>query len=199
MTLDEMDIQGAEEQTQIFTWHTIDAVYASYAAAQHRVCQYTQLAKIYQLEADDWAVKIEKANHLMPDYKPVWGTVMFELAINKQLLLACSLNMLVQLAITYHYPYCVHILELLVVRQVGLTSYLVTVIRNSTLTSLHIVDLQSFKFPNNDCCNCALLLADFDGHSDDACTTSSMTALLKPGSPDATTSWEECLGQSTPS
>jgi hypothetical protein len=75
MTLDEIDIQGAEELTQIFTRHTIDAVYASYAAAQHRVRQYTQLAKIYQREADDWAVKIEKAAHMMPDYKPVWGTL----------------------------------------------------------------------------------------------------------------------------
>ncbi|KAG2744923.1 hypothetical protein P692DRAFT_20743026 [Suillus brevipes Sb2] len=74
MTLDEIDIQGSEELTQMFTRHSIDAVYASYAAAQHRVRQYTQLVKIYQLEADDWAVKIEKANHLMPDYKPVWGT-----------------------------------------------------------------------------------------------------------------------------
>lgn len=73
MTLDEIDIQGAEEQTQIFTRHTIDAVYASYATAQHRVRQYTQLAKIYQREADDWAVKIEKASHIMPDYTPAWG------------------------------------------------------------------------------------------------------------------------------
>jgi hypothetical protein len=48
MTLDKIDIQGAEEKTQIFTRHTIDAVYASYAAAQHRIHQYTQLAKIYQ-------------------------------------------------------------------------------------------------------------------------------------------------------
>jgi len=73
MTLDKIDIQGAEEKTQIFTRHTIDAVYASYAAAQHRIHQYTQLAKIYQWEADDWAIKIEKANHIMPNYKPVWG------------------------------------------------------------------------------------------------------------------------------
>jgi hypothetical protein len=73
MTLDEIDIQGSEELTQMFTRHSIDAVYASYAAAQHRVRQYTQLAKIYQLEADDWAIKIEKATHIMPDYKPVWG------------------------------------------------------------------------------------------------------------------------------
>jgi hypothetical protein len=72
MTLDEIDIEGDEEQTKAFTRFTIDAVCASYAAAQHRVRQYTQLAKIYQREADDWAVKLEKAGHIMPDYKPAW-------------------------------------------------------------------------------------------------------------------------------
>lgn len=72
MTLDEIDIEGDEEQTKVFTQYTIDAVCASYAAAQNRVRQYTQLAKIYQREADDWAVKLEKAGHIMPDYKPTW-------------------------------------------------------------------------------------------------------------------------------
>lgn len=72
MTLDEIDIEGDEEQTKVFTQYTIDTVCTSYAAAQNRVCQYTQLAKIYQREADDWAVKLEKAGHIMPDYKPTW-------------------------------------------------------------------------------------------------------------------------------
>ncbi|KAG1838353.1 hypothetical protein DFJ58DRAFT_917182, partial [Suillus subalutaceus] len=70
MTLDEIDIEADEEQTEIFTWYTIDAVCASYAAARNRVRQYTQLAKIYQQEADDWAIKLERASYVMPDYKP---------------------------------------------------------------------------------------------------------------------------------
>jgi hypothetical protein len=74
MTLDEIDIPADEEQTEIFTRYTIDAVCASYAAARNRVRQYTQLAKIYQREADDWAIKLEKAEYVMPDYKPVWWT-----------------------------------------------------------------------------------------------------------------------------
>ncbi|KAG2757576.1 hypothetical protein P692DRAFT_20711625 [Suillus brevipes Sb2] len=74
MTLDEIDIEADEEQTEIFTRYTIDAVCASHAAARNRVRQYTQLAKIYQREADDWAVKLEKAGYVMPDYKPVWWT-----------------------------------------------------------------------------------------------------------------------------
>jgi hypothetical protein len=72
MTLDKIDIEADEEQTKIFTRYTIDAVWASYAAAWNRVRQYTQLAKIYQWEADDWVVKLEKASYVMPDYKPVW-------------------------------------------------------------------------------------------------------------------------------
>jgi hypothetical protein len=74
MTLDKIDIEGDKEQTKIFTQYTIDAVCASYAAARNRVHQYTQLAKIYQWEADDSAVKLEKAGHIMPDYKPAWWT-----------------------------------------------------------------------------------------------------------------------------
>jgi hypothetical protein len=72
MTLDEIDIEEDDEQTELFTWYTIDAVCASYVAARNRARQYTQLAKIYQREADNWAVKLEKAGHIMPDYKPVW-------------------------------------------------------------------------------------------------------------------------------
>lgn len=74
MTLDEIDIQADEEQTELFTRYTIDAVCASYAVARNRVRQYTQLAKIYQREADDWAVKLEKAGYVMPGYKPAWWT-----------------------------------------------------------------------------------------------------------------------------
>jgi hypothetical protein len=48
MTLDEIDIEGDEEQNKIFTQYTIDAVCTSYATAKNRVRQYTQLAKIYQ-------------------------------------------------------------------------------------------------------------------------------------------------------
>lgn len=75
ISLDEVDIEEDDHANELFTRYTIDMVYASYAAAQNRVRQYTQLLHILQREADDWASKIEKANNVMPDYKPVgWLT-----------------------------------------------------------------------------------------------------------------------------
>ncbi|KAG2109000.1 uncharacterized protein F5147DRAFT_773336 [Suillus discolor] len=46
--LDEVDIQDDEHANELFTRYTIDTVYASYAAAQNRVRQYTQLLQILQ-------------------------------------------------------------------------------------------------------------------------------------------------------
>lgn len=75
MTLDEVDIEDDEQANELFTRYTIDTVYASYAAAQNRVRQYTQLLQILQREVDDWASKVEKAKHVMPGYMPVgWLT-----------------------------------------------------------------------------------------------------------------------------
>jgi hypothetical protein len=71
MTFDEVEIEEEDHANELFTRYTIDTVYASHAAAQKRVRQYTQLLHILQREVDDWASKIEKANHVMPGYKPV--------------------------------------------------------------------------------------------------------------------------------
>ncbi|KAG2739891.1 hypothetical protein P692DRAFT_20342071 [Suillus brevipes Sb2] len=75
MTFDEVDIEEDEHANELFTRYTIDTVYASYAAAQNRLRQYTQLLQILQREVDDWASKVEKAKHVMPEYMPVgWLT-----------------------------------------------------------------------------------------------------------------------------
>ncbi|KAG2745116.1 hypothetical protein P692DRAFT_20877396 [Suillus brevipes Sb2] len=66
MTFDEVEIEEEDHANELFTRYTIDTVYASHAAAQKRVRQYTQLLHILQREVDDWASKIEKANHVMP-------------------------------------------------------------------------------------------------------------------------------------
>ncbi|KAG1801444.1 uncharacterized protein HD556DRAFT_1438471 [Suillus plorans] len=71
MSLDDIDL-GDEAQDKLFTQYTINTVYASYSAAQHRVRQYTHLLELLQREVDEWAMKVEKASHIMPDYKPVW-------------------------------------------------------------------------------------------------------------------------------
>lgn len=64
-----------EQANELFTRYTIDTFYASYATAQNRVRQYTQLLQILQREVDDWASKVEKAKHVMPGYMPVgWLT-----------------------------------------------------------------------------------------------------------------------------
>lgn len=71
MSLDDIDL-GDEAQDRLFTQYTINTVYASYSAAQHRVRQYTHLLELLRREVDEWAMKVEKASHIMPDYKPVW-------------------------------------------------------------------------------------------------------------------------------
>jgi hypothetical protein len=71
MSLDEIDLND-EAQDKLFTQYTINTVYASYSAAQHRVHQYTQLLELLRREVDEWDMKVEKASHIMPDYKPVW-------------------------------------------------------------------------------------------------------------------------------
>jgi hypothetical protein len=75
MTFDEVDIENDEQANDLFTRYAIDTVYASFAAADNRVRQYTQLLQILQRERDDWAMKIEKARSVMPEYRPVgWLT-----------------------------------------------------------------------------------------------------------------------------
>ncbi|KAG1751986.1 hypothetical protein EDD22DRAFT_957688 [Suillus occidentalis] len=70
MSLDEVDTDP--DHNKQFLIYTINAVYASYAAAQHRVRQYSQLLTILKREEDEWAGKVEQASDMMPDYKPTW-------------------------------------------------------------------------------------------------------------------------------
>lgn len=75
MSFDEVDIEEDDQANELFTRYAIDTVYASFAAADNRVRQYTQLLQILQRERDDWAMKIEKACNVMPEYRPVgWLT-----------------------------------------------------------------------------------------------------------------------------
>jgi len=75
MSLDEVDIEEDDQANELFTRYTIDTVYASFAAAENRVRQYTQLLHILRWERDDWALKIEKAHNVMLEYRPVgWLT-----------------------------------------------------------------------------------------------------------------------------
>ncbi|KAG1728215.1 hypothetical protein EDB19DRAFT_1832814 [Suillus lakei] len=60
-----------DEQDMLFTQYTVDMVISSYLAAQNRVRQYTQLLKLLRHEEDEWAEKVLKASHVMPDYQPL--------------------------------------------------------------------------------------------------------------------------------
>ncbi|KAG1800865.1 uncharacterized protein HD556DRAFT_1304852 [Suillus plorans] len=71
MGLDDVDL-NEDGQDRLFTEFTINTVYASYAAAQSRVRQYTQLLVLLKREEDEWARKVEKASNILPDYKPKW-------------------------------------------------------------------------------------------------------------------------------
>ncbi|KAG2082313.1 hypothetical protein BD769DRAFT_1398487 [Suillus cothurnatus] len=71
MSLDDIE-SNEDEQDRLFTEFTINTVYASYAAAQSRVRQYTQLLALLRREEDEWARKVEKASNILPDYKPKW-------------------------------------------------------------------------------------------------------------------------------
>jgi len=46
MSLDEVNIEVDDQANELFTRYTIDTVYASFAAAENQVCQYTQLLHI---------------------------------------------------------------------------------------------------------------------------------------------------------
>ncbi|KAG1722973.1 hypothetical protein EDD22DRAFT_854051 [Suillus occidentalis] len=70
MSLDEVDMDP--EHNKQFLIYTINVVYASYAAAQHRVRQYSQLLTILKREEDEWAGKVEQTSDMMPEYKPTW-------------------------------------------------------------------------------------------------------------------------------
>ncbi|KAG1767291.1 hypothetical protein EV702DRAFT_1203769 [Suillus placidus] len=69
MALDDVD-SNEDGQDRLFTEFTINTVHTSYAAVQSRVRQYTQLLTLLRHEEDEWAQKVEKANNILPDYKP---------------------------------------------------------------------------------------------------------------------------------
>ncbi|KAG1905075.1 uncharacterized protein F5891DRAFT_976635 [Suillus fuscotomentosus] len=69
MSLDDIEL-NEDDQDRLFTEYTINTVHASYAAAQSRVQQYTQLLTLLRCKEDEWARKVEKAKNILPHYKP---------------------------------------------------------------------------------------------------------------------------------
>jgi hypothetical protein len=72
MALDGIDLEEDEED-RLFTQLSVDTVYASYAAAQNRVRQYSQLLRLLKREEDLWAQRVEKARYVLPGYKSRWS------------------------------------------------------------------------------------------------------------------------------
>jgi len=66
-----LDVVNSEDDRQdlLFAQLSVDTVYASYAAAQNRVRQYTQLLALLKREEELWAQKVEKARLVLPEYK----------------------------------------------------------------------------------------------------------------------------------
>ncbi|KAG1759739.1 hypothetical protein EDD22DRAFT_849044 [Suillus occidentalis] len=62
-----------DDQDELFIQLSVDTVYASYAAAQNRVWQYTQLLELLKREEILWAERVEKAKYVLPDYKSRWA------------------------------------------------------------------------------------------------------------------------------
>jgi hypothetical protein len=74
MELNTIDLEEDAQDVQ-FTKYSIDLVYSSYLASQFRVHQYTHFLMILKHEEDAWAQKVEKVMDLMPDYKPILGSM----------------------------------------------------------------------------------------------------------------------------
>ncbi|KAG1902235.1 uncharacterized protein F5891DRAFT_1186815 [Suillus fuscotomentosus] len=71
MALDRID-DDDDDQDLLFIQLSLDTVYASYAAAQNRVQQYTQLLTLLKCEEDLWAQRVEKAKYVLPEYQSRW-------------------------------------------------------------------------------------------------------------------------------
>ncbi|KAG1770766.1 hypothetical protein EDD22DRAFT_843114 [Suillus occidentalis] len=71
MALDGIDLDD-DDQDLLFIQYSLDTVYASYAAAQNRVRQYTQLLTLLKREEDMWAERVEKAKYVLPEYRSRW-------------------------------------------------------------------------------------------------------------------------------
>jgi hypothetical protein len=72
MDLDGIDL-AEDEEDRLFVQLSVDTVYASYAAAQNRVRQYTQLLMLLKREEELWAQRVEKARYVLPEYKSRWS------------------------------------------------------------------------------------------------------------------------------
>ncbi|KAG1850823.1 hypothetical protein DFJ58DRAFT_842322 [Suillus subalutaceus] len=71
MDLDGIDL-AEDDEDRMFAQLSVDTVYASYAAAQNRVRQYTQLLMLLKREEELWAQRVEKARYVLPEYKSRW-------------------------------------------------------------------------------------------------------------------------------
>ncbi|KAG1745576.1 hypothetical protein EDD22DRAFT_958490 [Suillus occidentalis] len=71
MTLDGIE-PDEDDEDLLFIQLSVDTVYASYAAAQNRVRQYTQLLTLLKCEEVLWAERVEKAKNVLPEYKSIY-------------------------------------------------------------------------------------------------------------------------------
>ncbi|KAG1719288.1 hypothetical protein EDD22DRAFT_855034 [Suillus occidentalis] len=71
MTLDGIE-PDEDDEDLLFIQLSVDTVYASYAAAQNRVRQYTQLLTLLKREEVLWAERVEKAKNVLPEYKSIY-------------------------------------------------------------------------------------------------------------------------------
>jgi hypothetical protein len=72
-----MDVDGIDlaedDEDRLYVQLSLDTVYASYAAAQTRVRQYTQMLTLLKREEELWAQKAERARLVLPEYKSKWS------------------------------------------------------------------------------------------------------------------------------
>ncbi|KAG1736181.1 hypothetical protein EDD22DRAFT_852293 [Suillus occidentalis] len=73
MDLDGIDLPEDDED-RLFTQLSVDTVYASYAAAQNCVRQYTQLLMLLKWEEELWVERVEKARYYLSIGWPCIGT-----------------------------------------------------------------------------------------------------------------------------
>jgi hypothetical protein len=71
LSIDDVEVDVNDQFNSVFTQHTIDAIFSSYAAAQNRVYQQSDVLRMLQREADEWAQKVKKAIALLPEYQPI--------------------------------------------------------------------------------------------------------------------------------
>jgi hypothetical protein len=71
LSIDDVEVDANEQFNSIFTQCTVDTIFSSYATAQNRVHQQSQVLHMLQREADEWAQKAEKAIGLIPEYQPI--------------------------------------------------------------------------------------------------------------------------------